>query len=139
MYPGTRNDVNILDENIPASQGQLLQGWGVHVCQIGFDLGRSGLQDEEIIPLLLRQRRPTFFTRDEDFDDRRLCHAKYCVVYLDVDKYEVATFVRRYLRHPACRTQAQRMGTVVRVSSARLVIWRLRATDAETLPWDLPE
>ncbi len=86
--------MNILDENIPTNQRRLLEINGAHIRQIGLNVGRSGMQDEEIVPLLLRQRRPTFFTRDDDFYDRRLCRSKYCLVYLDVDKNEVALFVR---------------------------------------------
>ncbi len=69
--------MNVLDENIPANQRELLIGRRVRVRQIGLDIGRSGMLDAEIVPLLLQLRRPTFFTRDEDFFDRRLCHAKY--------------------------------------------------------------
>ncbi len=127
--------MNILDENIPANQRQLLERWGVPVRQVGLNLGWPGMQDADVIPLLLEQRRPTFFTRDEDFHDRRLCHAKYCLVYLAVDKYEVATFVRRLLRHSACSTQARRMGSVIRVSSAGLSIWRLRSPRQRLLAW----
>ncbi len=127
--------MNILDENIPANQRQLLESWRVHVRQIGFSVGRRGMQDEELIPFLLGQRRPTFFTRDVDFYDRQLCHARYCLVYLDVDKNEMAAFVRRLLRHPACNTQAKRMGHVIRVSSAGLSIWRLHATKELALQW----
>jgi hypothetical protein len=127
--------MNILDENIPANQRQLLERWRIPVRQVGLNAGRSGMQDEEIIPFLLRHRRPTFFTRDEDFYDRRLCHAKYCLVYLAVEKHEVAAFVRRLLRHPSCRTQASRMGTVIRVSSAGLLIWRHGAL-AIPIAWD---
>ena len=57
-----------------------------------------GIQDEEIIPFLLQTKRPTFFTRDEHFYDPKLRHAKYCLVYLAVNKYESAIFVRRILR-----------------------------------------
>ena len=78
--------MNILDENIPSNQRQLLERWRIRVRQIGFDMGRRGLKDDEIIPFLRRQCRPTFFTRDEDFYNRRLCHANYGLVYLAVDK-----------------------------------------------------
>lgn len=128
--------MNILDENIPANQRQLLELWGIPVGQVGLNVGWGGMQDDEIPPLLLQQRRPTFFTRDEDFHDRRLCHTRYCLVYLAVDKHEVAAFVRRLLRHSACRTQIQRMGTVIRVSRAGLSLWRLRASRELALPWD---
>ncbi len=128
--------MNILDENIPANQRQLLEHWRVHVYQIGFNLGRRGIQDDEIIPFLLHERRPTFFTRDEDFYDRKLRHRRYCLVYLAVEKDEAAAFMRKLLRHSAFDTQAKRLGSVVRVSSAGLSVWRLGATKRLSLDWD---
>lgn len=127
--------MNILDENISADQRQLLERWRVHVRQLGFDLGRPGTQDDDIIPFLLQQHRPTFFTRDEDFYDRRLCHLRYCLVHLAIEKSEVAAFVRRFLRHPACNTQAKRLGSVIRVSKTGLSIWRLHAKKILALDW----
>ncbi len=128
--------MNILDENIPKNQRQLLESWRTRVQQVGFNVGRRGMQDDEIIPFLQQLRRPTFFTRDEDFYDRQLCHARYGLVYLAVDKYEVATFVRRFLRHPDFDTQAKRMGAVVRVSSAGLSFWRLHAEKELRREWN---
>lgn len=128
--------MNILDENILKNQRQLLESWGIPVRQIGFNAGRRGYQDEEIIPFLLQQRRPTFFTRDEDFYKRRLCHAKYSLVYMMVEKYETAVFIRRILHHPEFDTQAKRMGAVIRVSSARLSFWRLHADREMHLNWE---
>ena len=101
--------MNVLDENIPASQRQLLENWRIRPRQIGFNIGRRGLQDDEIIVFLQQLRRSTFFTRDEDFYDRRLAHAKYALVYLAVEKHEVAHFVRRLLRRPVLDTQAKRV------------------------------
>lgn len=92
--------MNILDENIPARERQLLEHWRVRVRQIGFNAGRQGMQDEEIIPLLLQLRRPTFVTRDEDFFDRQLCHSRYCVAFMAVNRSEVASFLRRALAPP---------------------------------------
>lgn len=128
--------MNILDENIPKNQRQLLEGWGIPIRQIGFNAGQRGLQDDEIIPFLLRQRRPTFFTRDEDFYERRLCHARYGLVYMTVNKDEAAVFVRRLLRHPELDTQAKRMGAVIRVSSAGLTYWRLHAEKETIMAWE---
>ncbi len=96
--------MNLLDENIPAGQRQLLEGWRIRIFQIGFNLGRRGMQDEEIVPLLLTLRRPTFFTRDDDFYDRKLVHPRYCLVHLAVQKYEAAAFVRRALRFSKLNT-----------------------------------
>jgi len=127
--------VNILDENIPKNQRQLLERWRIHVRQIGVNVGRPGMQDDEIIPLLQRLSRPTFFTRDGDFYERRLCHARYSLVYMAVEKYEVAIFVRRLLHHPEFDTQAKRMGAVIRVSAAGLSLWRSHVENEVHFDW----
>jgi len=102
---------------------------------MGYDVGRQGMKDQEIIALLHRVRRPTFFTRDEDCYARHLCQARYCLVYLAVAKDEVAPFVRRLLRHREFDTVAKRMGTVVRVSHVALSVWRLHAQQAIHVAW----
>lgn len=56
--------MNILDENIPDSQLQLLRSWRIRVRRIGHGVGRQGMKHEEIIPLLHRLGAVTFFTRD---------------------------------------------------------------------------
>lgn len=128
--------MNILDENVPQDQRRLLQGWRIPVRQIGHDVGRKGMKDHRIIPFLRQQSRPTFFTRDQGFYDRSLCHAQYCLVYLAVARSEVAVFVRRLLHHPAFDTKAKRMGAVIRVSHAGLSVWRLNAEQETRLAWD---
>jgi len=80
----------ILDENILEGQRLLLQAWRVAARQVGFDLGRKGLKDEEILVLLRRQRNPTFFTRDGDFYHPNLRHPSYCLVVASVGQNEVA-------------------------------------------------
>ena len=127
--------MNILDENILKSQRQFLHSWGIRIRQIGVDVGRCGMQDEEIIVLLHQRRRSTFFTRDDDFYHRKLCHPHYCLAYLAVDKAEASIFVRRFLRHPEFNTQVKRMGTVVRISRAGLSVWHLQAEQAASLKW----
>ncbi len=127
--------MNILDENILESQRQTLRSWRIRVRQIGQDVGRKGMKDEELIPFLLDQHRPTFFTRDLGFYERKLCHSRYCLVCLAVGQYEAATFVRRLLRHPESDTQTKRMGAVVRVSGAGLQVWRLDAEQEGRLSW----
>ncbi len=44
-----------------------------------------------------------------------------------VGQFEMATFVRRVLRHPEFNTQAKRMDTVIRVTRTGLSVWRLHA------------
>ena len=116
----------------------MLRKWRIAIRHIGYDIGRRGIQDEEILPFLLQLPRPTFFTRDVDFYDRRLYHARYCLVYLAVKKQDVAIFVRRFLRHRAFATQAKRMGAVIQVAHTGLSVWRLHAIDELTLDWGDP-
>jgi hypothetical protein len=127
--------MNILDENIIASQRQRLRSWRISVRQLGVDIARKGFQDEEILPFLHQRRRPTFFTRDRGFYRREVCHRQYGIVYLGVAPEEVAIFVRRVLRHPRLDTQAKRMGTVVRASHRGLGLWRLHAQEEEVIRW----
>lgn len=127
--------MNLLDENIIKEQRLLLRSWRIRVRHIGHDIGRRGIQDEEIIPFLLRLPRPTFFTRDIGFYERRLCHARYCLVQLAVKKDEVAIFARRLLRHQEFDTKAKRMGAVVRVAHIGLSVWRLHAEQELSFEW----
>jgi hypothetical protein len=92
--------MNILDENIPVVQHGLLKSCRVPIRHFGYDIGRKGMKDESIIPFLLTLPRPTFFTLDWDFFNPRWRHARYCLVHLDIRRNQVATFVRRLLRHP---------------------------------------
>jgi hypothetical protein len=127
--------MNILDENVLASQRQLLMKWGVSIHQIGQDVGRKGMDDEEIIPFLLTLRQPTFFTQDGDFFKRSLCHSRYGLTHLDVDEMEAATFIRRLLRHREFDTHAKRMSVVIRASHTGLSVWRLHAEQEEHFAW----
>lgn len=127
--------MNILDENIPESQRQLLRSWRIQVRQIGHEIGKRGMKDEAIIPLLHRFRSVTFFTRDIGFYESKLCHANYCLVCLAVSQYEVASFIRRFLHHPAFNTRTKRMGKVIRVTHLGMRIWQLHAEKEEKLEW----
>lgn len=90
----------ILDENILNGQRLLLEASRLAAKQIGVNIGRKGLKDEEIVVLLRQQRYPTFFTRDAGFYHPALRHRSYCLVVTSVGQSEVATFIRRFLRHP---------------------------------------
>ncbi len=127
--------MNILDENIIDNQRRQLLNWRISIRQIGYEAGRKGMKDHEIIPFLHQLNQPTFFSRDDDFYKRRLCHSGYCLVYLDVRRGDTSVFVRRVLRHMAFKTKAQRMGKVIRASHAGLSIWNLHAEKEERLSW----
>lgn len=129
--------MNILDENILSDQRRLLKSWRIAVHQIGYDIGRKGMQDDAIVPLLHQLKQATFFTRDSDFYDRTLCHAQYCLVQLSVEKYEVANFVRRLLKHPQFNTSTKRKGTVMRVSHGGILVWYLHAETECWVEWKI--
>ena len=92
--------MNVLDENIPRDQADLLRQWGVRFRSISRDLGYQGIADENIVPLLLRLKKPTLLTRDEDFWDRHLAHARYAAVWFDAEVEETAFWNKRFLGHP---------------------------------------
>ncbi|MBE2232436.1 MAG: hypothetical protein IAE85_02990 [Anaerolinea sp.] len=127
--------MNVLDENIPRLQWYTLKSRRIAMRQIGYEAGRSGMQDEEIIPLLLSLRRPTFFTLDKDFYRPRLCHARYSLVWLDILQLEIATFIPRFLRHPEFDTEAKRMGMVIHVSHTGSWFWRLHGQKETHIDW----
>ncbi len=129
--------MNILDENIVDSQRRQLKSWRISVLQIGYEVGRKGMIDREIIPFLHQQNQPSFFTRDDDFYDRKLCHRGYCLVYLDVRKEEAAAFIRRLLRHREFKTKAKRMGKVIRAAHVGLSVWSVNAAEEEFTGWDM--
>lgn len=128
--------MNVLDENIPESQRLLLKSKRVRVRQIGHDVGRKGMKDKEIIRLLHELDRPTFFTLDEDFYDRRLCHERYCLVHLDVEEETAGEYIHRLLRQRTLNTKAKRMGRVVQARATGLTIWRIRVKEEAWLSWD---
>lgn len=118
--------MNILDENIIASQRAQLQKWRIHFSHIGTEIGRQGMKDQaEIIPLLHRLHRPTFFTHDLGFFDPLMCHKSYSLVCLDVPAKETAVYIRRLLRHPGFRAHKQRLGKVILARQRNLSFWEM--------------
>ena len=103
--------MNILDENIIASQRAQLRKWRIRFNQIGTEIGRRGMKDlTEIVPLLHSLRRSTFFTHDLGFFNPLLCHQGYSLVCLDIKANESAIYIRRVLRHRQLRAEKQRLG-----------------------------
>ena len=117
----------LIDENISEIEIWRLREWRIAVRQIGPDVAKSSIGDDNILPVLHRLKRPTFFTRDKDFWNRRLTHPRYCLVFLDIREREgeIAAAVRRFLRQPAFNTHSKRMGKVVRIHPAGLNYWQL--------------
>jgi len=127
--------MHVLDENVDDEHGRALRGRPVRARKIGKGIGRASMSDEAVIPLLHRLRAVTFFTSDLDYYQPRLCHAGYCLVYLDVKARWIEDMIRRFLRHPAFRTWAQRKGKVIRVTPTGMHVWRLHQDQAELISW----
>jgi hypothetical protein len=127
--------MNILDENIPEDQRQLLRSWRIRFRQLGFEVGHPGMADDQIIPLLHRLGRCTFFTRDLGFYIPHLRHVRYGLVCLAVSQYEATSFIRRFLGHPEFTTQAMRLGKVVQVKPSGITSWRLQLDHEEEVAW----
>jgi hypothetical protein len=113
----------------------MLQEWHIPFRQIGREFSHLGVKDPDIIPLLHRQRRVTFFTLDEDFFKASLCHAAYGIAFLDVRADDAAYFVRRFLRHPKFNTQTQRMGIVARVRNGGVQFWQRSRAALQRVDW----
>lgn len=128
--------MNLLDENIPLEQRDLLRAWSVHCRVIGQEIAQLSISDDNIIVLLHRLKSVTLFTRDEDFFKRELCHAAYGLVWLDVAPEETALFARRFLRHPLFRTKASRMGMVARVHHDGIHCWQRKRASLQSVKWE---
>lgn len=127
--------MNLLDENIPLDQRDLLRAWGIRSRVVGQDIARLSIGDDNILVLLHRLKQPTFFTRDEDFFQRELCHPAYGLFWLDVAPEEAALFVRRVLRHPRFATKASRMGVVARAHHDGLQFWQRNRPAIQRAAW----
>ncbi len=127
--------MNVLDENLMDSQSQLLRSWHIKVHRIGHEIGFLGMKDENIISLLHQLRSATFFTRDLGFYERSLCHPSYCIVCLAVGQHEVASFIRRFLKHPAFNSYSKRKGMVIRVTHIGMRMWQLHNEREIDLTW----
>ena len=127
--------MNLLDENFPEDQLPQLRAWRIPVRRIGRDCARLGVKDPDILPLLHRLGRVTFFTLDWDFYKAPLCHPAYCLVWLDVRADDAAHFVRCFLKHPLFKTQAKRMGAVVRVHHGGLLFWQREDRALQRTGW----
>jgi hypothetical protein len=64
--------VNLLDENIPLDQRDLLRAWGIRCRVVGQDIARLSIADDNLIVLLHRLKQPTFFTRRRLLQTRTL-------------------------------------------------------------------
>src|SRR5579862_2291819 len=105
----------VIDENISELEVLRLRKWGIRVRLIWEDVAEVGTTDENLLPALLRLKRPVLFSQDAGFFRLEHLHAKYGLVWLDLKPSEVATHIRRFLKQPEFDTQAKRLGVVARI------------------------
>ena len=127
--------MNILDEHIPENQRQLLESWGFKCKQIGNEVGYKGILDKQIITILHRLQNPTFFTRDQHFYNRKLCHNNYCLCFLDIGKEEVSVFIRDFMKHKQYNMKAKRMGNVFKIKQSSIRLWKINNTEEIEINW----
>ena len=127
--------MNVLDENIPLEQRDLLQLSGFRCRVIGQELAALSIGDDNILALLHHLKQPTLFTRDLHFFRRHLCHAGYGLVFLDLVPEESAVFIRRFLNHPRFKTKARRMGIVARVHHDGVHFWQRSRAALQRVDW----
>jgi hypothetical protein len=127
--------MHLVDENVMDSTYAELLARRIRVQKVGKGVGRASMSDEDVIPLLHALRSVTFFTLDHDYYQQRLCHTRYCLVFLDVEEERAAEMIRRFLRHPEFQTWAQRKGKVIRVNPSGMHAWQLGAAKLEFTPW----
>ncbi len=125
----------VLDENIVEDEAQLLRAWRISFRQIGQNIGRAGMKDEEIIPFLHSLKRVTFITRDLRFYSRETPHSNHCLLVLAVEQQEVASFARRFLKHSDFNTTQKRMGTIIQANQNGLRVRRLNQPSDTVVPW----
>jgi hypothetical protein len=127
--------VNVLDENVTRDQADLLRQWGIRFRSLSRDFRRQGMPDDNVLPFLLRLKQPTLLTRDGDFFERRLLHARYCLAWFEVDASQTAFLIRRFLRHPLFRTNAQRLGKVICIAPRGIEYWSKSAVRLTRVGW----
>lgn len=125
----------VLDGNIGRDEWQKLVAMRIRPPHIGHDVGIKGLSDEQqIIPWLHRRRGSTFFTHDLGFFQQRFCHARRCLVVLDVPRQEAADSIKRFLRHPVICEKSKRMGYAIHLMHTGLTAYRLNEEQI-FFPW----
>ena len=123
----------LLDENITKDQRELLKKWRFRVKQVGIDFENKGIKDEQIITLLQQIKGVLFITRDIDFFKKEFCHINYCIVFLDVEKNEVAYYIRKFLTHPSFNNNYKRLGKIIKLNQTYIQYYVLKSEKLFTI------
>lgn len=120
---------------MPAEERDLLTSWKIRYRQVGRDVGRVGMTDQDILPLLRRLKPATLFTRDLGLYRREHRDPRFALVSLAVKESDTANSIRRFLAHPGFSTDAHRLGHVFLVSFEAIRVWAPRAAREKRVGW----
>lgn len=127
--------MRILDENVVESQRREFLLHGLHVRQVGHEIARQGTGDDDVIRLLHRLRRPTLLTRDLKLFNSRLCHPRYCIVVLDVERADFFAYALRLLDHRDFNTSVKRIGLAIRAGEQTVRVWKFKRNTQRVMDW----
>jgi len=126
----------ILDENFTRVEKFKLKKFKKSIKQIGFEIEKSGIKDNDIIPFLHKIKNPTFFTLDNDFFNTNLRHKGYSIVWLNVEINKIAEFAIKFLKHDSFNTISKRMGKIVQITTQRVRYWELNSLNFKDIFWE---
>lgn len=111
-------DEQLKDHHLIAAIAAWYPGAVIHVQTLR---PTTVVKDDNIAALLLTARRPTFVTINaDDFWRKIQPHDGYCIVAIDLiqgDVDDLPLQLRQLLKLPPFRTQASRMGKIIRVQA----------------------
>jgi len=125
---------HVLDELFDEFIYEQLKARRIAIDKVGAGFGETGWLDEHILQALHGSGK-TFHTRDHGFYHRSHTHSSYCIVYYDVPLAEMATYIRRVLRHPQLNTHAKRLGKVIKVTTRRVEFWQRGRSTKSVMHW----
>lgn len=115
-----------------------LRGWMKSIRLQDLRPGEQIL-DDRVPDLLLALKQPTFVTIDRGFWTRKLCHARYCILYFALAKDQqmhIPSLLRRLFRLDGFETRAARMGKVARIVRRNVTFWEGGQKSVANLPSD---
>ena len=79
-------------------------------------MGEKGVLDEAIITLLVKNKDFILFTRDKGFYNPKNTGKGFSFAVLFINQNDVASFIRRFLKHSQFNTHAKRNENVFHIS-----------------------
>jgi hypothetical protein len=94
--------------------------------------------DDRVPEILRTQKQATFVTIDQDFWAQHWSDPSYAILYFALrndQQRDLPALLRALLRRTEFCTRANRMGKVVRVSTATVEWWQFHRADLQQVTW----